>query len=88
MKVLDRAEIELGTPGFKHCGTQNILENQDSNMSIINCNNWQRRSLFKIQFTQLMHLSKWLKKAFTNNVDPDETPQKAASHQSLHHLPF
>ena len=27
------------------------------------------------------------KGAFTNRVDPDETPQNAASHHGLHYLP-
>ena len=36
-----------------------------------------------------MHLCKIFQKgAFTNSVDPDETPLNAASHQGLRYLPF
>ena len=30
----------------------------------------------------------WTEKAFANNVDPEQTPQNAASDQGLHSLPY
>ena len=43
---------------------------------------WQFDSLYRISH---MHSDR---QACANSVDPDETPQNAASHQGLHCLPF
>ena len=49
---------------------------------------WHGRTMYAIVGTWLMLLCKNCKKgAFTNSIDPDETPHNAASHRDLHYLP-
>ena len=43
------------------------------------------RSVASLKFKNRLNVFK--KGTYTNNVDPDETPQNVASHHSLHFLP-